>query len=708
MARRTRTRRSAGDWYNTRSRIYWYDQYALNEQETAFSNYDPDRIAADLEYTGADVITVYAANQYGIAYYPSAIWPQHPGLRGRDYVGDLTTRLRAKGKKIVLYTNWLDSKHPEWNIVRLGEQGPSDESPLASWAKPDAPDGRVLALAGGRWQTPCINSPKRDQVVAIARELAERYQPDGFHLDMFFDTGVCACDYCRPELEKICGTRYLTLEAIMAHWPEYINWKYKRSAEVLANIGQVLRPRGVIAAHNAFAPLFMPAILGFGEQWLPALDVFVSECFDVFGATASDLNATSVQVRWQHAIGKPSWILLTSAQVHYAHWALTPAQWQVYAAACKANGGKLFGPCGVGAYPDTTSSRALIDSVKGGLDFYMQDADLDDGAESAANIALVYSWATRKYEPGGSGAMQWAQEFMGWARLMIEEHLPFDIVVAENVRAPGDLAKYELVVLPGAVHLSDAECAAIAGYARGGGRVIATGLTSMGDDRGGRRPDFALSEVLGVSRSGETDGPFAISGHAEPEPAYGVAQHVRASGEALAQIVAVDGAGSVSGANDPLPLEPTHWPFITRNAYGKGEAFYVAFAIGRFYTMRGDYHIGARMAELLDAAQPRRQLKVAAPRTVEVTLWKQPDVPRTIIHLANRSVAHTLPTHERQFTEILPVRDVEITMIPPHPNPRVRARQARVKAQAQGDELVLRIPVLDAYAAIIIEPGRPG
>lgn len=37
------------EWLRKRQRIYWYDQYALNEQETAFANYDPDRIAAELK-----------------------------------------------------------------------------------------------------------------------------------------------------------------------------------------------------------------------------------------------------------------------------------------------------------------------------------------------------------------------------------------------------------------------------------------------------------------------------------------------------------------------------------------------------------------------------------------------------------------------------------------------------------------------------------
>ena len=69
-----------------------YDQYALNEQAAAFAKYDPDRITAELVATGADTIVVYAANQFSIAYYPSKVWPQHPNLKGRDYVGDLFSR----------------------------------------------------------------------------------------------------------------------------------------------------------------------------------------------------------------------------------------------------------------------------------------------------------------------------------------------------------------------------------------------------------------------------------------------------------------------------------------------------------------------------------------------------------------------------------------------------------------------------------------
>ena len=291
------TRLSMPAWINTRSRVYWYDQYVLNEQDTAFRAYDPERITEELVATGADIIAIYAVNQYGIAYYPSAILPQHPNLQGRDYVGELTERLRARGKKIILYVNWLDSKHPEWRTVRLGQETSPDtdtEYPLASWAEPDTPNGSVIALPGGQWQSPCLNSPKRGQVLALAQEIVARYQPDAFHMDMFLDPEVCVCQYCRPTIEQICGTTELTEDGIRVHWREYIDWRCARSAALIADLTEVLHAHGVIAAHNSFAPLFVPAVWGVGEEWLPSLDVFVSESFDVFGAPGTDLNSTSI------------------------------------------------------------------------------------------------------------------------------------------------------------------------------------------------------------------------------------------------------------------------------------------------------------------------------------------------------------------------------------------------------------------------------
>lgn len=695
------------DWINKRGCIYFYDQYALNEQHTAFAKYDPDRIVAEILDTGADIVAVYASNQYGIAYYPSKIWPQHPGLKGRDYYGEVASRLQARGKKVIAYTNWLDSKHPEWNVVPLGKEREvcTAPQPLADWADPQNPNGRVQALPGGAWNVPCYNSPRREDVLAITREILDLYRPDGFMLDMFFYTGVCVCNYCRPVLENICQTKEITREAIRDHWVDHINWRCERSASFIAEVSRLCRERGVLTVHNAFAPLYQPAIGGVSQDWLDSLDVFVSECFDAFLTPCTDLNSTSINVRWQHAIGKPSWVLRTSTPPHLAHWPISRAQWQLYAAACKANGCKVFGPCGVGARPDTTTSPRQLSRVKEAFELYMLDADLSEDAASAAKIGLVFSWATRKYY---SDDLQWAEEFTGWARLLIEEHLPYDIVTAERVRSPNDLAKYDLVILPNVANLSDDSCEAVRQYVSQGGRVLATAETSLRDDRGNLRADFALGDVLAISRKGICEGNLALERPVEAEPISGVFQQIETWGETLSRYVEVDPAGPVAGTKDPLPMQITNWPACVKNHFGQGQTICITFDIGRLYETHGYQHIGIWMAELIDAILPERQLLLKAPRTVEVTVWAQDGRKRMIVHLTNRTVPWTLPTDARQITEIIPVHNIELTMASPGPSPKVTCRGAEIASQIHGDRLKISVSELNVYAAVVVDSETSG
>lgn len=684
-------------WLKRRGRIYWYDQYALNEQEVAFKKYDPDRITDELVATGADIVVVYAANQFSIAYYPSKFWPQHPNLGGRDYVGDLLSRLRRQGKKVITYINWLESRHPEWNTIRLGsEESPDNlEMPLAGWADPADPERRVQRVPGGRWRYPCINSPRREQVLAVAREIVERYQPDGFHLDMFHANGaLCVCRYCRPELERICGTKEITWPAVRAHWRDYIDWKCRRSSSLIAELTAMLHQHGVLACHNAGTPFYQPAIYGNGEDWMPHLDVFVSEIF-------LNLYVPNTTVRLQRALGLPSWELLTSTAPRFSHLSVPAAWWQVSAATCKANGGEVLGPCGVGAYPDTTSSKRLLATVKQGLDFFMQHADLAEGAVSCAKIGLAFSWATRKYFK--EGAMNWAEEIAGWSKLLIEEHLPFDIVVAEKAASADDLTRYDLVILPNTANMSSALCSAVTEYVRRGGSLLATGETSLADHKGYPLADFRLKELLGISHKGSFEGPFAIERPEGPEPALGIFQQVSTTADVIARHVAVDPAGSVAGGNDPLPAKPTNWPAAVSNAFGKGRCVYVAFDVGRMYSNHHLPHIASLMAGAIDSILPSRQIVLKAPRSIEVTVFRQDAGRRTIVHLADQTQSAQDMT---RITEILPVHDIELVIKRPYADSKISCRGAACTSSVQGANLQVNLSRLDSYAAVVIEEGK--
>lgn len=678
------------DWLYKRQRIYWYDQYALNEQETAFSKYDPDRIASELKATGADIVAVYAANQFSVAYYPSKVWPMHPNLNGRDYFGEVSSRLKRQGQKVIAYINWLESRHPEWYVVPIGGKK-EQEIPLASWAQPDNPDWRVQKVPGGKWRFACINSPRREQVLAVTREIIEGYHPDGFHLDMFFNDCVCVCDYCRPTLERICGTSDITAEAVNAHWREFVDWRNECSASLVGEVSSILREHGVFAAHNGQNPLWLSPIYGFDRNLVPHLDPYVSEIF-------YDLHAADITMRWHQAIGKPSCMLITGTSPSHAHLSIPLQAWQVSAACAKANGCSILGPCGVGAYPDTTSSKRLLNTVRQGLDFFMQDADLHDGARPKVEVGLVFSWATRKYFR--EGRLDWSQELDGWSRVLIEEHIPFEIVVAENIKTAEELRRYRLLILPNTSFLSDIFCDALAGYVRGGGNMIATGEVSLGDERGNNRDDFALGNLLGVTRKNTEEETFAMEGSLEAEPAAGVFQQVETTAQVLHRRVATDPAGPVAGGPDPLPILPTEWPVSVLKKTGEGQTLYVAFGLGRYYVLQSLIHARDRMTEYINLLMPTRQLKVKAPKHLKVNVWHQDAPERIIIHLANRTpLAHDMP----KIHEIAPVCDVAIEIENPYPSARISFRGTEGTASFNGKLVAVKLPRMEVYAAVLIE-----
>ena len=152
-----------------------------------------------------------------------------------------------------------------------------------------------------------------------------------------------------------------------------------------------------------------------------------------------------------------------------------------------------------------------------------------------------------------------------------------------------------------------------------------------------------------------------------------------------------------------MPLAPGEWPVIVRHAAGKGESIYVAFDIGRFYTLHGDEHVAGWMKDAVDVLMPVRILGVKGPRTVEVTVWQQPARNRTIIHLANRTVAWTLPTSQRQITEIIPVHGLELSLGRVAADAKVACRGAEIRVRREAGQLEITIDRLEAYAAVIIE-----
>jgi hypothetical protein len=251
--------------------------------------------------------------------------------------------------------------------------------------------------------------------------------------------------------------------------------------------------------------------------------------------------------------------------------------------------------------------------------------------------------------------------------------------------------------------LSNTFCRALAEF---NGCVIADGQSSLRDENGAEHADFALGDLLGVTHVESINDAMAIEMDGDAGPVYGPLERVRCKDNAQVVIhgVDVDPAGSVSfpWKHDPLPLGRSQWPICI----GRERSRYLSFAAGEFYSRHGDEHIGQLMAGLIDDLLPVRQIKVDAPRTLEVTMWRRGDS-ELIVHLANRTVAWTLATKQRQPTEIVPLHEVKLRLPWPFSVAKVTARHTEIDWHIADGELVINIEQIHAYAAIQIRPGKP-
>ena len=125
-------------------------------------------------------------------------------------------------------------------------------------------------------------------------------------------------------------------------------------------------------------------------------------------------------------------------------------------------------------------------------------------------MALLHSEQTAAYHPGVADGDRAEDHVLGMYHALVEARVPFELV-HEALLTPDRLDAFKLLILADAAALSDAQCAAIREFVSRGGSVLATFATSLYDETGGKRADFGLADLFGVSFAGRIDGPMQNS-----------------------------------------------------------------------------------------------------------------------------------------------------------------------------------------------------
>ena len=128
-----------------------------------------------------------------------------------------------------------------------------------------------------------------------------------------------------------------------------------------------------------------------------------------------------------------------------------------------------------------------------------------------ARIGVVYSQQTAWYYGGAQAQAKVENYGLGWYQALVESRIPFEMVHDKLLDAE-HLAAFKTLILPNIAVLSDAQCEQIARVCgRRAAALIATHETSLYDETGARRKNFALADLFGVDWTGKSEGPMQNS-----------------------------------------------------------------------------------------------------------------------------------------------------------------------------------------------------
>ena len=443
-----------------------------------------------------------------VAQRASYVHSQHPGVRYLIYVAPLeyvTPDLDQDGDGRVdpgKEDASLAVQHPDWL-----QTGISGNKALFYGAQPGMPFW-VCRTCEDAWLTPA-HPDVRALALRQARGLA-RTGIDGIWLDVPFlrhsfgegwkdewpDVGPFARELFREQTGRELPAPPFSPDWDDPAWLEFVGWRYRLIRDFLTAY------REEIKAAAPAVKLIVESSTGFAAHTTqtgadPAVLAEVSDLVaHEWGPVRRPaqyytwLWLVAKLLAWQHvdlAAGKPSWLL---SYVEAGHpWTQELAR--LHAAAVILTGFSYYtsGNETMSGVPDPGFRRELFRWL-GEHRELLYSPQLEPWAE----VAVVFSRSTLDFRGRGSWEEgDYSDGFLGMLMLLLESHIPFRVITEGELDRLGG---YEAVIVPGWEAMSGEAAEALREYVAAGGVLVATGETSLYDQWGRRRDDFALADLF--------------------------------------------------------------------------------------------------------------------------------------------------------------------------------------------------------------------
>ncbi|MDP9362826.1 MAG: beta-galactosidase trimerization domain-containing protein [Chloroflexota bacterium] len=619
-----------------RMRQVHLDFHTPGEIPDVGKDFQPARFAATVKAAHIDSMTVFSRCHHGFSYHPTDVGTMHPGL-GFDLLAAQIEALHGVGVRAPIYltVGWdelMADHHPEWLQLRAdGRICRSRPDDLSSW--------RFLDFA----------SPYVDYVLACTEEVLDRYGPvDG----IFFDIIRQGAD----GNGSVWRRRRMRDEGVDPANPAAF-----RDSETRIERGFMERAAALVRERNPEATIF------FNSRLRPDRDPALGSRAELPFYTHVEIeslpgggwgyNHYPLFAAYFQTLGKP---LLGMTGIFHTHWGdfgsiKTEAALGYECARMLASGAA----CSVGdhLHPRGELDRATYERLGS---VYARVEALEPwcvGAEPVPDVGVLLA------ETGPRFGVRGREVDEGAMRMLLELHRPFQFL-----DAAADLSPYPVLIAPDLLPVDDALAAKLADFLDAGGALLLShraGLAPEGD-----RFHPALAERLGLEYVGDApETPdFLVAGPELGTPftdyhqvLYDRGSAVRVAGDGVEVLARVGlpyftrSPERFFGHRQAAFDRPSDLPAVTR----KGCVVYCHSPLFGAYRQHAVPAYRDLVGRLLEGLAPAPVNAPGLPTTAEISLLRQPEQGRTLLHLIQATPQRRGPEIDI-VEDVLPLADVRI------------------------------------------------
>jgi hypothetical protein len=434
----------------------FYDNHTMKACPDVGETFDAEKFTDRIKDCGADCLIFHARCNQGMAYYNTKTGIKHPSLK-YDLFGRLADACQKKNIALMAYIHCGISSaegliHRDWTT--LSPVGRTYRYP------PLTPYVRTM----------CFNSPYRDHLITMVKEIADNYRIAGFFFDGLQEFN-CVCPLCVKEMKEK-NIDYNSIDEV----EKFSEFSALRLAKDIADITKKINPD------------FLLVFKGVSFQNQTGLSTHL-ECVHL-PTNPGGYEVLPVLSKYARTLGEMPVTYMTGRFYDWGDFGGLRPEAAIKSELLYGLANGMRPNVGGHFHPRGDLENAVLDRIE---KIYKELQTMEpwfNNAKNITEIAVVYS-------KGDENILKQSmsdEHLAATARMLDELKLQFDVVTTFS-----DWSKYKVLVFPDDITFKEEIADRVKNHLTAGKAVISSGSSGLDPEQ----KKFVLEKEWGVKYMGE-------------------------------------------------------------------------------------------------------------------------------------------------------------------------------------------------------------